>query len=225
MWKFTISLSLACFLSAGLIWAMNVLGQAQSQPNIAKQGLVSSVDELDKKLRTTPPIGTILAFGGRQAPGGYLICDGAEVNRQEYSALFEVLGEIWGKGDGNTTFKIPDLRGEFLRGADNMGPRRGSANVDPNHGRKVGTPQGDALKDHHHTIPSLVQAPGNVTSLLRDNPKDRQNIFYSNNTHNNAIPTKDHATRNLADQTSMAPSVSTETRPQNVAVLFIIKAK
>lgn len=33
--------------------------------------------------------------------------------------MFDILGEIYGAGDGNTTFNLPDLRGEFIRGLDN----------------------------------------------------------------------------------------------------------
>lgn len=63
------------------------------------------------------PIGTILSFGGVTAPKGFLLCDGSAVSRTDYSALFAVIGTSFGAGDGSTTFNVPDLRGEFLRGA------------------------------------------------------------------------------------------------------------
>lgn len=61
--------------------------------------------------------GTIIAFGGATAPPGYLPCDGSAVNRTTYGALFSVLGETWGPGDGSTTFNVPDLRGRLVLGA------------------------------------------------------------------------------------------------------------
>lgn len=64
------------------------------------------------------PIASIHAFATQTVPDGYLSCDGSAVSRVEYADLFAALGTVWGEGDGNTTFNIPDLRGEFLRGFD-----------------------------------------------------------------------------------------------------------
>jgi hypothetical protein len=64
------------------------------------------------------PTGTINAFGGNAAPTGYLLCNGAAVNRDTYADLFAVIGTSFGAGNGVNTFNLPDLRGEFLRGVD-----------------------------------------------------------------------------------------------------------
>lgn len=63
------------------------------------------------------PLGTINAFGGTTAPEGWLLCQGQTISRTEYADLFAVIGTNFGSGDGSTTFNLPDLRGEFLRGA------------------------------------------------------------------------------------------------------------
>ena len=63
------------------------------------------------------PLGTINAFGGATAPEGWLLCQGQAISRTEYADLFAVIGTNFGSGDGSTTFNLPDLRGEFLRGA------------------------------------------------------------------------------------------------------------
>lgn len=55
-------------------------------------------------------IGEILQYAGSNIPGGYLLCDGSAVSRIEYSELFDVIGEIYGSGDGSTTFNLPDLQ-------------------------------------------------------------------------------------------------------------------
>ena len=67
------------------------------------------------------PVGTIQAYGGASSaiPQGWLYCNGAAVSRTTYAELFAVIGTSFGTGDGSTTFNIPDLRGEFLRGAGN----------------------------------------------------------------------------------------------------------
>lgn len=54
--------------------------------------------------------GVVKAFAGVVAPTGYVICNGAALNRTAYAALFAVCGTNYGIGDGSTTFNIPDLR-------------------------------------------------------------------------------------------------------------------
>lgn len=63
------------------------------------------------------PAGCVMAFaGGGTAPSGWFICDGHEVSRVAYPALFAAIGVTYGSGDGSTTFNLPDFRGRFLRG-------------------------------------------------------------------------------------------------------------
>ena len=47
---------------------------------------------------------------------GFLLCDGAEISRTDYAALFAKIGTTFGAGDDETTFNLPDYRGYFLRG-------------------------------------------------------------------------------------------------------------
>lgn len=54
--------------------------------------------------------GMIAPFAGASAPSGYLLCDGASYLRSSYSALFGVIGTVFGAADG-THFNVPDLRG------------------------------------------------------------------------------------------------------------------
>ena len=61
-------------------------------------------------------IGEIIEYAGESIPGGYLVCDGSAVSRTEYSELFDVIGTIYGSGDGSTTFNLPDLRGRVVTG-------------------------------------------------------------------------------------------------------------
>lgn len=65
------------------------------------------------------PIGTIISSGAawNNPPAGYLFCGGQAISRVAYAALFAVIGTTFGAGDGSTTFNVPELRGEFLRGA------------------------------------------------------------------------------------------------------------
>lgn len=72
------------------------------------------------------PAGTILQYAGVEPPNGWLLCDGRAISRASYAGLFDVLGILYGVGDGATTFHLPDFRGRVAVGRDNMGV--GSAN-------------------------------------------------------------------------------------------------
>ena len=87
-------------------------------------------------------VGMVAPFAMVEAPLGWLACFGQDVSRTTYDKLFARIGTRYGTGDGSTTFKLPDLRGEFVRGFDN------GRGVDP--GRALGSYQLDAFKAHTH---------------------------------------------------------------------------
>lgn len=67
------------------------------------------------------PSGTIIAYGGSTEPTGWLLCNAQAVSRTTYAALFAVIGETFGAGNGTTTFNVPDLRGRAGIGAGTGG--------------------------------------------------------------------------------------------------------
>ena len=69
------------------------------------------------------PMGGIIPFAGATAPYGFLFCDGSEVEKSKFSDLFDVIGNTYNGPTaliGVNTFRIPDLRGRFALGRDNM---------------------------------------------------------------------------------------------------------
>lgn len=62
------------------------------------------------------PPGTMMAYGGKSIPDGWLLCNGALVSRTTYAGLFRAIGTAWGAGDGSTTFKLPDVDGRVMQG-------------------------------------------------------------------------------------------------------------
>lgn len=68
------------------------------------------------------PTGAYISWAGATPPAGYLPCNGAAVSRTTYKALFAVIGTLYGAGDGNTTFNLPDCSGKFLQGASTVVP-------------------------------------------------------------------------------------------------------
>lgn len=99
--------------------------------NVGTGNIYNEVDEF--------MAGQIIFCASTAIPAGYLECNGATISRTSYATLFAAIGSTYGAGDGATTFQIPDLRGEFVRGAD-----RGRG-VDS--GRAVGSAQGDAIRN------------------------------------------------------------------------------
>lgn len=69
------------------------------------------------------PPGVMLEYGGSAAPSGWLLCDGAAVNRTTYAALFAIIGTTYGAGDGVNTFNLPDRRGRYGIGSNATYPR------------------------------------------------------------------------------------------------------
>lgn len=98
------------------------------------------------------PVGAVVTMATTVVPPHCLECNGAEISRETYSELFAVIGTVYGAGDGSTTFKIPDLRGEFIRGWDNA---RG---IDAS--RAIGSAQADAFKLHEHRMDAIY--PGSL---------------------------------------------------------------
>lgn len=64
------------------------------------------------------PVGTVQYFAMNTPPTGWLKANGSAISRSTYADLFTAIGTTFGVGDGSTTFTLPDLRGEFVRGWD-----------------------------------------------------------------------------------------------------------
>lgn len=69
------------------------------------------------------PVGTIGFFAMAEPPPGYLKADGSEVGRETYPDLFSAIGTVFGAGDGETTFGLPDLVDRFVQGSDVPGEK------------------------------------------------------------------------------------------------------
>ena len=106
------------------------------------------------------PAGTVIYHAANAAPTNFIKANGAAVSRTAYSALFTAIGTTFGTGDGSTTFNVPDLRGEFMRGWDDA---RG---IDAS--RVFGSAQADELKSHTHSYSRAAQnnrADGGSSSM------------------------------------------------------------
>jgi len=129
-------------------------------------------------------------------PSGYLECDGAAVSRTTYSDLFTAISTTWGSGDGSSTFNVPDLRGEFVRGWDNG---KGTDS-----GRIFASSQSDEFKEHRHTTNidnRTVELSGTGSYSMGPGNRPQTAIGFG----------------------QMSLEGGTETRPRNIAMMYVIK--
>ena len=151
--------------------------------------------------------GTVVPLGGTTVPTGWLECDGSAVSRTTYADLFTAIGTTHGAGDGSTTFNVPDLRGEFIRGWDNG---KGTDS-----GRTFGSSQTDALQNITGTIygTSVGSHGGQATGAFTSQS--------AGSTYRDSLEVS-NGSQFLFDASNVART-STETRPRNIAMMYCIK--
>lgn len=162
----------------------------------------SLLTNLNVDTGTAVPIGAIFYVPYSTVDAGYLEANGQAVSRTTYSDLYAKIGDTYGEGDGTTTFNVPDLRGEFIRGWDN------ARDVDT--GRVLGSFQGDEFKSHTHTATSSTNRQGLTTGSAGSG--------VDNVSNNNFV------VGTISVSTTINSTGSTETRPRNIALMPIIKA-
>jgi phage-related tail fiber protein len=140
------------------------------------------------------PTGSVFTMATTTVPSGYLECNGAAVSRTTYADLFSAIGTTWGSGNGSTTFNVPDLRGEFVRGWDN------GRGVDSS--RSFATFQDHAFEDHEHLYDRATT--GSDVTLDRS-PEGR------------------NSARSSTHGVVSGANTANETRPRNIAMMYVIK--
>jgi len=146
-------------------------------------------------LLNSMPVGGVIAYAGFPAPDGYLECNGASFSSSTYPKLYQAVGGT----------KIPDLRGQFVRGWDH------GAGVDT--GRVLGVAQGDAIQNIKGTFGNYSttgQTASGVFSVVRvgSNSYARGHSLAS--------------VRATFDASKVARTAN-ENRPKNIALMYIIK--
>lgn len=179
------------------------------------------------------PVGSVIIWAGdpNELPSNWKVCNGKELRKSDYSGLYSVLGTYWedDKGTGADFFRIPDLRGVFLRGV-NGGRNDTFQDVDLNSRVRLkggasisldspGSYQKDAVIKHRHSIAqqswggefstpqgisgNTANADGNFDSSQLATGIDRNNV---------PLAIENYGSGN-------------ETRPVNAYVYFVIKVK
>lgn len=108
-----------------------------------------------------PFLGQVIIFAGNFAPRGWAFCDGQLLPISANSALFSLLGTVYG-GDGRTTFGLPDLRGRVA-----IGPRNGPGLSDYRQGARGGEENVvlNTTQIPAHTHPATATASSTATMM------------------------------------------------------------
>ncbi|MEN9362163.1 MAG: hypothetical protein RL095_3698 [Verrucomicrobiota bacterium] len=156
------------------------------------------------------PPGAVMPFAQATPPAGWLSANGALVSRTgTYAALFAAIGITYGPGDGVSTFQLPDLRGEFIRGWDN------GRSIDT--GRALGSAQTDDFKSHSHLngVADNPYASGTSGHVYGESSTDMPGLAegYADTTGSSGT----------LKQGYTSATGGSETRPRNIALNYCIK--
>ncbi|EKK0993618.1 phage tail protein [Escherichia coli] len=154
------------------------------------------------------PVGVPVPWPSATPPTGWLKCNGAAFSAEEYPELAKVY----------PTNKLPDLRGEFIRGWDDG---RGVDN-----GRGLLTLQDGAIVSHNHywgiwtsrTNDQTLESFTGTTILKQITPLSPAIDFDNYPIPNPAI------TEGGVVAATTKPAGANETRPRNVAFNYIVRA-
>ena len=171
-------------------------------------------------------VGSVYSYMGVTAPYGYLACDGSTYNIEDYPRLASHINRSFGSynyfgGDGETTFAVPDLRGEFLRGTGT------NSHTNNGNGANVGEHQ-DATNHFNITnyrnstigiyTPYATSTTSSVPLNTDSKPKD-SSMGYPDGYH---LAWKDIGISTTSNSLGEASNTYTA-RPTNTSVLYIIK--
>lgn len=205
-----------------------------SNPNlsVSRQDLADFYDKIfpylgGKAAAGFTPVGTVISVMGVTAPANYLACDGTVYNISDYPELAAFFGQQFSMvnkfgGNGTTTFAVPDLRGEFLRGT--------GTNSHANNG------DGAAVGVHQDATTHSIVNPSSDTSIIvyhkegGNNGIDGQNsdkrVCVENNTISavGSYTLKGVAVTGTKSNTALTGNQYTS-RPTNTSVLWCIATK
>lgn len=225
--------------------------------NPTTNNMASNKAYVDSAINSIPaasdltPAGTIIYSARTTAPPGYIKANGAAVSRTTFADLFAAIGTNFGNGNGSTTFNVPDLRGEFIRGVSDgrsldsgraFGSVQGSAFGQHNHGLSGSISSSSAGShghsggtggggSHSHSKGATINNLGSGSGFTSFSSDDDGGTVNSGNTggggshsHSISLNANGSHSHGITNTLSIGNSGNaTETRPRNIALLACIK--
>lgn len=211
---------------------------AVSNPNlnVTRQDLADFYDKIFPYLGGRAnagftPVGTVISVMGVTAPANYLACDGTVYNISDYPELATYFGQQFSMvnkfgGDGTTTFAVPDLRGEFLRGTGTNSHALGG------NGSNVGVHQEPTMMPQIVSFAGTDFTNGRIQinrdiDINTDSTGDQTYSYIDKSTARaSLVRTNSEASSSIITKTSISSGVGrVSTRPTNTSVLWCIATK
>jgi microcystin-dependent protein len=193
------------------MWCIKAWNAPVNQGTIDVAALAKEVE----RLKSAVPIGAVLAFPTGIVAPGYLELDGSVQSIATYPDLAAYLGTTYNKGnEGAGNFRLPDSRGEFLRGWDH------GRGVDA--GRGVGTTQAEAFAAHNHRYFDGTAATFDPAGNWQDGKINGAAASISTGAF--LSPIENGSTMQMVNAANTVNAGGAETRPRNLAVMWCIKA-
>ena len=165
------------------------------------------------------PVGHIIPYMGNNVPAHYLVCDGTVHNIADYPYLAQHFQDEFGSvnyfgGDGTTTFAVPDLRGEFLRGSGTATRGTGGGKAVGGHQDPTYIPRVIGDRDRFEYVAASTSNDG------KGDPRNVDSRYSSDTTSNYMLSETSTLWRTYTDG-SMPTHIAL--RPTNTSVLYCIK--
>lgn len=196
-------------------------------PIMSVEPLPGFVDQLELGAKSIAdesilfPIGTVLAsarswssIDEESSRYRWLSCDGRSLLRKDFNELFSAIGTIYGSSSAEY-FNLPDYRGQFLRGLD-------SSRIVDKEDRAIGSKQECSVGQHDHQIRDNGHSHDLGYGVVPGVNPSRGSHERSDRTGGPPCPTTDPSFTNISILPNAGPQ---ETRPKNVAVIYLIRAK
>lgn len=158
-----------------------------------------TAEDVGALTRADAPVGIPYPWPTASAPTGWLKCNGSTFDKAKYP----LLAVAYPSG------KLPDLRGEFIRGWDD------GRSVDS--GRTLLEGQADSFRSHIHKITAWDAWDASVMT-----PNDREGDLLLST--DNAISSGGSINGKYNDKYGTVSNGGDETRPRNIAFNYIVRA-
>ncbi|AUM38305.1 phage tail protein (plasmid) [Salmonella enterica subsp. enterica serovar Pomona str. ATCC 10729] len=178
---------------------------------LGKTSIQSVLDYLGLGEGSALPVGVPVPWPSATPPTGWLKCNGATFSSEKYPNLAKVY----------PTLKLPDLRGEFIRGWDD------GRGIDS--GRSILSEQGYATEDHAHGLPSksTVATDRSINFYFDEAWATSGNtgVIRWGNTSDAGLPAPNYGTfKTYKQSVANLGTAGLETRPRNIAFNYIVRA-
>lgn len=154
-------------------------------------------------------------YAGATIPSNYMLCDGRELSKADYPQLFQAIGTIYGESADKLKFKIPDLRGKFVRCV--------GGNSAP-----LGIEQGDAIRNITASVSSDPSVNGNAAPTISSGGLSENGAFRAINYASKASAGGIYPGTGyygISFDASRVVPTANENRPINMSMNFIIQVE